>query len=177
MSVFVSRGCAGAALLSAAIMLFGVTSASVAKDAGPLNAKCDSMVRESGAWTSCLQQMADPAASDDELFYAGYWLAKTEKYEEALSFLRRVKAPDDRVLTYIGYSVRKLGRVGQALTYYQAALKQNPSSAVTRSYLGEAYVTLGAYDKAKRQLTLVEDLCGQDCRAYLDLQAAIESGV
>ena len=57
-----------------------------AKDVGPVNSACDSLSKGSAAWTSCIG-VAKAGMPENELFYAGYWLAKSGKYEEALGYL------------------------------------------------------------------------------------------
>ena len=94
------------------------------------------------AWRDCVGRAAG-AASDAELFYAGYWLAKSGDYAAALEYLRRAQAPDARILTYIGFATRKLGDTDSALGYYARALAKNPDYNVARAYLGEAFLTKG----------------------------------
>ena len=109
----------------------------------------------------------------DEAFYAGYWLAKSGRYDEALRYLSMASPQDPRVLTYIGYATRKLGRVDDALGYYDRALALNPNYAVARAYLGDAYLTQGAPLKARGQLAEIANRCGTSCAEYAELAAHI----
>ena len=90
--------------------------------------------------------------SDDELFYAGYWLAKNGRYADALTYLNLARTKDARVLTYIGFATRKQGDVDAALPLYAAALAKDPNFVVARAYLGEAYLTKNEPARAKAEL-------------------------
>ena len=98
----------------------------------------------------------------------GRWLAKAGDYEDAIATL--LLAPDQndpRVLNYLGYSNRKLGRMDEALGYYHAAVAQNPDFSLVREYLGEAYIQLGELENARNQLTEIERICGgRACDEY-----------
>lgn len=157
----------------------GAAERSAAKDVGPDSLACDTHAKGSAAWASCVGR-ASAEMSDDALFYAGYWLAKTGKYDEALSYLALARNKDERVLTYIGFATRKLGRVEEALPLYRQALAVNPDYAVARAYLGEAYLTKGEPAAARSELSEIERRCGATCPAYVDLKghiAAYEAGV
>ena len=67
-------------------------SAIAFKDQGPKSAACDGLAKTSAAWKACAGE-PQAAASDTELFYAGYWLARTGSYADALEYLNRAKAP------------------------------------------------------------------------------------
>lgn len=162
-----------ACALCAAVLLGGSASSlqaqtAVAKDNGPASAVCDVHAKASLAWQSCLGA-ASAKLRDAELFYAGYWLAKTGRYAEALGYLTLAKDKTDRVLTYIGFATRKLGDVEAALPFYAQAIALNPNYSVARAYLGEAYLTRGEPLKAKAQLAEIETRCGATCAEYADL--------
>jgi tetratricopeptide (TPR) repeat protein len=141
------------------------------KDVGPTGA-CDGHDKASPAFTACIG-VAAAAMPDTELFYAGYWLAKSGRYAEALAYLNLARDKDERVLTYIGFATRKLGDVAGALPFYAAALDKNPDFVVARAYLGEAHLTRGEPSKARAELTEIERRCGVSCAAYADLAAQI----
>lgn len=147
-------------------------TALASKDTGPVNAACDSFGKGTAAWTACVGQPA-VAMTDDELFYAGYWLAKSGRYEEALGYLTLAQQKDERVLTYIGFATRKLGHVDEALPLYRAALARNPDYAVARAYLGEAFLSRGEPDLARAELAEIAERCGVACPAYVDLEGHI----
>jgi len=108
--------------------------------------------------------------SDDQLYAAGYWLARAGDYRGALAYLERAENPNDpRILTYIGFSLRKLGEHERAMTYYGRALAIDPSYTVARAYLGEAYLLSGDVARARAELAEVARLCGTHCPEYAEL--------
>jgi tetratricopeptide (TPR) repeat protein len=116
------------------------------------------------------------AVSDDDLRVQGIWLAKNGRYAEALEVLRLVKQQNDpRVLNYIGYSTRKLGRVDEGISYYMQALALDPNYHVVREYLGEGYLQQGRPELAKLQLIELQNRCGKDCIEYRTLEAALDN--
>ena len=143
------------------------------KDQGP-DGRCDGLEKASAAWTSCLGA-AKAGMPDDELFYAGYWLARAGRYEEALGYLALARVKTERVLTYTGFATRKLGDVDGALPLYNEALRLNPNYSVARAYLGEAHLTQGNLVKAREQLQEIELRCGAACAEYADLAGHIKT--
>ena len=92
-------------------------------------------------------------------------------YTHAIAVL--AMAPDQtdpRVLNYLGFSHRKLGRMDEALGYYRAAIAQDPDFSLVREYLGEAYIQLGLLEQAREQLSEIERICGgRECGEYRKL--------
>ena len=66
----------------------------------------------------------------------------------------------------IGFSLRKLGRVDEAMEYYQKVLAAYPDRTTTRQYLGEAFLQIGDPGKAKDQLAEIGKRCGTACEDY-----------
>ncbi len=180
-SLPVRRLVAAALALSFASLLFAMPASAadqaVSKDVGPAQAACDGHAKGSAGWQACIGA-ARAETSDDELFYAGYWLAKTGRYAEALAYLNLARTKDERVLTYIGFATRKQGDVANAMPFYEAALAKNPDFVVARAYLGEAYLTRNEPARAKAELAEIAARCGMSCPAYTELDrhiAAYES--
>ncbi|WP_072395337.1 tetratricopeptide repeat protein [Hyphomicrobium sp. CS1GBMeth3] len=144
----------------------------ISKDTGPASTACDVHGKGTAAWSSCVGT-ASARMSDQELFYAGYWLAKSGQYQEALRYLTLAEKKDERVLTYIGFATRKLGRVDEALPLYREAIALNPDYVVARAYMGEAFLTKGESAKARGELAEIADRCGTSCPAYVDLKGHI----
>ncbi len=138
------------------------------KDVGPKSASCDAHEKGSPAWTQCAGA-ASEARADAELFYAGYWLARTGRYDEALQYLSKAKVQDERVLTYIGFATRKLGRTDEALSYYRKALDLNPGYSVARAYMGEGFLAKDERAKAAEQLDEIARRSGRASAEYGDL--------
>ena len=102
-------------------------------------------------------------------------LARDAKYDDAIKALNALGKPDDpRVLNWIGFSLRKSGKVAEAMPYYDKALAKAPDFTPAHEYLGEAYLQMKDAAKAKDQLAQIEKLCGnQTCDEYKDLSEAI----
>jgi tetratricopeptide (TPR) repeat protein len=160
---------------AAALVLFSTAAfagpVTLSKDPGPVSA-CDTFAKDSVAWNSCISQ-AKAGTSSADLFYAGYWLARTGKYQEALGYLALADHNDPRVVTYIGFATRKLGDVDAALPHYRRALDLNPNYSVARAYMGEAFLQKNEPAKAKAELAEIATRCGTGCAEYLDLAAHI----
>lgn len=115
-------------------------------------------------------------ASDDEIYNAAYWMARSGQYRQALEVLRMAANPDDpRILTATGFATRKLGSVDDALPYYHRALTRNPDYVLAREYLGEAYLTKGDLAAAEGELTEIARRCGTACTAYTHLAAHVSA--
>ncbi|MEO8667592.1 MAG: hypothetical protein ABI399_03690 [Bauldia sp.] len=111
---------------------------------------------------------------DEGLTDQGRRFALAGDYQTALDILGNVRDQHgDTVLTYIGYSKRKLGMVDEGIGYYHQALAINPNNLNTREYLGEGYVAAGRTDLAVAELQKLEGLCGTDCDQYEQLELAI----
>lgn len=163
-------------LLTCVVSLVFGPSAALTKDRGPESAACDGLDKSTMAWRNCAENApaaAGPAVADAQHFYAGYWLAKNGRYQEALDHLRKASVKNARVLTYIGFATRKLGRVDEAMDYYAQALHKDPGNVIARSYLGEAHLARGDLASAVAELHKVEASCGRDCDAYTELAVQI----
>lgn len=169
---FVSRGLMTAVLAFSFASNASADNQAFSKDTGPANADCDGQARGSAGWLACVGT-AHASMSDDELFYAGYWLAKNGRYAEALKFLKISRTKDARILTYIGFATRKQGDVDAALPLYAAALAKDPNFVVARAYLGEAYLTKNQPARARAELAEIAARCGSTCPSYVDLDRHI----
>ena len=132
---------------------------------------CDKFRKGSDAWKRCVGHREE--MSDNELYYAGYWLARVGKYTEALGYLTAAKVQDEKVLTYIGFATRKLGDHDRAMTFYARALALNPGYTVARAYLGEAHLGRGNVAAAKAELAEIETRAGTASLDYVELARQI----
>jgi tetratricopeptide (TPR) repeat protein len=82
---------------------------------------------------------------------------------------------DPVVLTYLGYSHRKLGEVDLGISLYKQALDIDPENVDTREYLGKGYVTTGRLDLARLELAEIEKRCGTTCEEYQELHKVLQS--
>lgn len=147
-----------------------VLTASAALAIGPEPApappkKCSQHKQGTNAWKKCMGQQK--LRDDDEAYAVGYWLAKAGDYGNALDALRSASnQADPRIQTMIGFSLRMLGHVDDAMAYYHAALAANPDLTTTRQYLGEAHLQKADRAGAMLQLAEIERRCGVDCSDY-----------
>ncbi|MEE9376186.1 MAG: tetratricopeptide repeat protein [Rhizobiaceae bacterium] len=112
---------------------------------------------------------------DDNIYEAARDLAYNRRYQEAITLLNLASNKNDpRILNYLGYSNRKLGRIEKGLGYYQAALKVDPDYTLVMEYMGEAFLQLNQVDKARQQLSEIQKRCGIDCREYSMLKSEID---
>lgn len=124
----------------------------------------------------CVVQNSDGSIDDDSIYSTGRQLALAGRYEEAITVLSLAANKDDpKILNYLGYSHRKLGRVNVGLGYYQEALRVDPNYTLVREYLGEAHLQLGDVQAAKGQLAEIENRCGKGCEEYNELSAQIDA--
>ena len=140
---------------------------------------CSKYKKGSRKWKKCKKKtslLEEPKSitTEDEKFFAGYWLAKNGRYLEAINVLTQVKDKNDpRVLNYIGFATRKLGNVDKALIYYKRAISLDPDYVMSRAYMGEAYLAKGDRVAARDQLREIANRCGTSCEAYAKLKGAI----
>lgn len=104
-----------------------------------------------------------------ELAYAG-------RYEEAQFLLAKMPANDDRTLTYLGFTNRKMGHGDIAMTYYTKALQVNPANVLARSYMGQGFVEQGELAQALEQLREIRAHGGSGTWAEASLRKAIATG-
>jgi tetratricopeptide (TPR) repeat protein len=143
----------------------------------PTPDKCKQHKEGSADWKRCKSQ--SKLHEDDESIYGrGYQLAKAGEFALALDVLRSAKLQSDpRIQTMIGFSLRNLGMVDEAMAYYRAALSANPELTSTRQYLGEAFLQKGDRAGAEEQLVEISRRCGTTCEDYTALAAAIARGI
>ena len=131
-------------------------------------------------WDDKLKVCVAPKESrldDDALYGAAREFAYAGQYEHALEALAAMSDPtEDRVLTYLGFAHREAGNVALGMEYYEQAIARNPDNLLARSYMGQAFVKLGALDKARAQLTEIRVRGGRLTWAEFSLASAIRSG-
>jgi len=100
----------------------------------------------------------------------------TQDYVQAVPLLEKIVAADPAdadAWNYLGFSLRKLGRMDQAQKAYEKALAANPDHLGANEYLGELYVETGRMDLAKERLKRLDKLCFFGCDEYDELKEAI----
>jgi tetratricopeptide (TPR) repeat protein len=127
------------------------------------------------AYRKCIKTLSNV---DDETLYAtGRDMARLDQdYDGAIETLRLMQNQNDpRALTMIGYSLRKSGRIEEAMGYYGRALVIDANNVQTREYLGEAYLQQGDLAGAKAQLTEISARCGVTCETWIKLDQQVRS--
>ncbi|MBN8963373.1 MAG: tetratricopeptide repeat protein [Rhizobiales bacterium] len=120
------------------------------------------------------------SSADDPAFLRGYRHAYTTIYDshDYASAIEQLKAlrHDDRadVANLIGYSYRKLGNYQLAQTWYERALKADPSHVRTWQYYGLWQIEQGNREQAEYHLHRIAELCGTTCAEYRSLAAALD---
>ncbi|MBY6055815.1 tetratricopeptide repeat protein [Leisingera daeponensis] len=105
-----------------------------------------------------------------ELAYAG-------RQQDAQAVLRAMADQQaSMVLTYWGYTHRKLGNLKLAQAYYEQALAQDPDNILTRSYMGQGFVEQGKYGAALTQWKEIRARGGDGSWAEASLRSALETG-
>ncbi len=114
----------------------------------------------------------------DTLYGAVRELAYDGRYQDAQGVLRAMSDQnDDRVLTYWGFTHRKLGQTALANAYYQKALAVNPDNILARSYMGQGYVAEGKTELAIYQWKEIKARGGEGSWAEVSLRKAIKTGL
>ena len=121
---------------------------------------------------------AQESQLDDETLYGAVReFAYAGQYGNAQTVLSAMSDQnDDRVLTYWGFTHRKMGDVAKGMAFYDRALKQNPANILARSYMGQALVEQGDLTGAQAQLVQIRAHDGADTWAENALTTAISTG-
>lgn len=119
----------------------------------------------------------DSRLNDDTLMDAVREFAHAGQFQDASRALDAMQDQNsDFVLTYRGFTERKLGNLDLARKYYGAALNANPNNFMARSYLGQSYVELGQTTLARAELSEIRTRGGRGTWAEISLRMAIQSG-
>ena len=122
--------------------------------------------------------LGDPASGDRSYVQAVH-LINERRYADALTALRHasdVFGPHPDVLTYTGYTYRKMGDYDRAEHYYKEALKIAPNHVGATEYYGELMVERGDIAGARRMLVKLDTVCSFGCVEAVDLRRWIENG-
>ena len=98
----------------------------------------------------------------------------TKLYVIALKKLQQAYKTDRNnpdILNYLGFTLRKTGKLKEAEKFYLAGLKIKPDHNGINEYLGELYVNTGRMELAKERLAVLENC---NCEEYSELKEVIE---
>jgi tetratricopeptide (TPR) repeat protein len=119
------------------------------------------------------------AKAGDAAYLTAVAQINEQRYTDALKSLAaagEVLGPHPDVLTYIGYTYRKLGQLDTAENYYRQALSVAPNHVGATEYYGELKVERGDIAGAKEMLAKLESLCSFGCIEAEDLRRWIAQG-
>ncbi|SHI82553.1 Tetratricopeptide repeat-containing protein [Shimia gijangensis] len=136
--------------------------------------------KKSKVWSEKKKRCVKPgnaSLSEDTLYEAVREYAYAGQYDNAQTILRVMQdQSDDRVLTYWGFTHRKLGNADLAMTFYERAISLNPDNLLSRSYMGQAHVEAGDTYLAWVQLQEIRTRGGMGSWPEQSLAKAIQSG-
>ena len=119
------------------------------------------------------------AQSGDRAYLDAVGLINQHHYAAAIKSLKVAESafgPHPDVLTYIGFSYRKLGRYDTAESYYRQALAIAPDHRGATEYYGELKVERGDLAGARKMLAKLDSLCSFGCVEAEDLRRWIAQG-
>ena len=154
------------AVVTALTLLVPLTAwaAGSGSDAPPKPTQTTQECSEGQVWDTKTSACVDAESSslDDDTRYAAVReLAYAGRYSASLDVLATMQdRTDSRVLTYLGFNNRKLGRVEIGMAYYAQALAADPDNHLARSYMGQALVEAGDFDAARVQLAEIRSRGG-----------------
>ncbi|WP_299887171.1 hypothetical protein [uncultured Ruegeria sp.] len=115
--------------------------------------------------------------TEDQLYDAVRELAYDGQYVNAQDILRVMDQDDDRVLTYWGFTYRKMGELELANAFYENAITTNPDNILARSYMGQGFVSEGKTELAIEQWREIKARGGEGSWAEASLREAIRTGL
>jgi tetratricopeptide (TPR) repeat protein len=103
---------------------------------------------------------------------AGETQAAIDAFEAALT----VDPGYTPIFLQLAEAARAEGLQGKAIRYYREALERDPGNFAAIAGEGTALVEKGALEKAKRNLSRLESLCGASCPETMALASSIAKG-
>ncbi|MGB3243236.1 MAG: hypothetical protein WBB25_01775 [Sulfitobacter sp.] len=164
-------------LALAAVLVLPFSAAFAAgggNDSTPTEPKCEKGFVYDKKSKTCVQ--AESSLDTDTLYQTVRQLAYAGRYIDAQEILAVMPQNDDRTLTYLGFTNRKLGRSDVAMAYYKQALSVNPANILARSYMGQGLVEEGKVAEAITQLRAIRAHGGTGSWAEASLRTAIATG-
>ena len=95
-------------------------------------------------------------------------------YSQAFNQLEKAYSSDKKnpdILNYLGFTLRKTGKLDEAEKYYLEGLKIKPDHNGINEYLGELYVNTNRIEQAKERLAVLKNC---NCEEYSELKEIIE---
>ncbi|MFW8636873.1 tetratricopeptide repeat protein [Cribrihabitans pelagius] len=115
--------------------------------------------------------------NQQQLLGAARELAYAGRIEDAQAVLSAMADQQDSlVLTYWGFTHRKLGNSAEARAAYDQALLRDPDNLLARSYMGQGLVEQGKSGAALLQWQQIRARGGSGSWAEVSLRKALETG-
>lgn len=165
-------------LSSVLVLPFAATSVIAAgggNETAPAEPKCETGQVYDKKTKTCVDAQ-DSKLDTDTLYETVRELAYAGRYADAQLILAEMPQDDDRTLTYLGFTHRKMGHGELATGYYQQALAVNPGNVLARSYMGQGLVSQGKIADAMVQLKAIRAHGGSGTWAEASLRQAIATG-
>ena len=70
---------------------------------------------------------------------------------------------DPEAYNFLGYSLRNINKLEDAVTYYKIALNLDPNHINAHEYIGQTYLLLGNLDMASYHLSRINEICSDPC--------------
>lgn len=158
-----------------AVSLPAMAFAAGDETAPPKKPKCNSGFVYDKKSKSCVSSSGH-TLDIDTLYQEVRSLSYDGRYADAQVLLAQMPAADDRTLTYMGFTHRKMGNAEAAMKYYTRALARNPGNVLARSYMGQGLVEDGNITAALEQLREIRAHGGTGTWAEASLRTAIATG-
>ncbi len=115
--------------------------------------------------------------NDQQLLETARELAYLDRQQDAQAVLAAISdQTDGRVLTYWGFTHRKLGNQELADQFYTQAIATDPDNILARSYMAQGFVTQGKFGEAYAQWQEIRTRGGTGTWAETSLRNALETG-
>lgn len=118
-------------------------------------------------------------AAGDAAYVQAVSLINAKRYDEALTSLSKAResfGPHPDILTYQGYTWRKMGQFDRAEGYYRQALAIAPDHRGATEYYGELKVERGDLAGARQMLSKLDRICSYGCAEAEELRRWIDAG-
>lgn len=145
------------------------------ESSAPKKPKCESGFVYDKKTKSCVSTNGH-TLDTDALYHEVRALSYDGRYADAQVLLAQMPVEDDRTLTYMGFTNRKMGHTEAAMEYYARALDRNPSNILARAYMGQGFVADGDIAAAMEQLRAIRAHGGTGTWAEASLRTAIATG-
>lgn len=160
---------------SLALALPATAFANGEESSSPSKPKCESGFVYDWSTKKCKSKNGH-TLTVDELYQEVRSLSYVGRYTDAQDLLAQMPADDDRTLTYLGFTNRKMGNADVAMEYYAQALARNPGNILARAYMGQGFVADGNITAALEQLREIRAHDGTGTWAEASLRTAIATG-